>query len=112
MPYWFFPPETEQGRQTLAGAGQDGSRLPVMHFHSDTVLVDPSNAEVVEELGMTVRPGTPSCDVLVLGAGPAGLAAAVNAASEGLHTIVVEPEVPGLAPPTSLKCAPHTEELK
>jgi thioredoxin reductase (NADPH) len=95
VPYWFFAPDSDRGRQALAEAGQDGSRLPVMHFHSDTVLVDPSNADVVEELGMTIRPSTTTCDVLVLGAGPAGLAAAVNAASEGLHTMVVEPEVPG-----------------
>ena len=95
VPYWFFEPESEQGRRALRDADEDGSRLPVMHFYSGTVLVDPSNADVVEELGMTVRPSTTSCDVLVLGAGPAGLAAAVYAASEGLQTMVVEPEVPG-----------------
>ena len=95
VPYWFFEPESEQGRRALADADADGSRLPVMHFYSGAVLVDPSNAAVIEELGMTVRPSTTSCDVLVLGAGPAGLAAAVYAASEGLQTMVVEPEVPG-----------------
>jgi thioredoxin reductase (NADPH) len=57
--------------------------------------VDPSDADVIEELGMSIRPSSTSCDVLVLGAGPAGLATAVYAASEGLHTMVVEPEVPG-----------------
>ena len=95
VPYWFFEPESEQGRRALTEAGADGSRLPVMHFYSGAVLVDPSNLDVIEELGMTVRPSTTSCDVLVLGAGPAGLAAAVYAASEGLRTMVVEPEVPG-----------------
>ena len=66
-----------------------------MLFYSGNILVDPSNADVIEELGMTIRPSSTSCDLVVLGAGPAGLAAAVYAASEGLRTMVVEPEVPG-----------------
>jgi len=95
VPYWCYEPDTEAGRSTLAGAGADGARLPVMIFYSGTVLIDPSNTDVIEELGMTIRPSSQSCDVMVLGAGPAGLAAAVYAASEGLHTMVVEPEVAG-----------------
>ena len=95
VPFWFHEPETEAGRQALAEAGEDGTRLPVMLFYSGTILVDPSNADVIEELGMTIRPSSTSCDLVVLGAGPAGLAAAVYAASEGLRTMVVEPEVPG-----------------
>ena len=95
VPYWFYEPESEAGRTALAEAGEDGTRLPVMLFYSGTILIDPSNTDVISELGMTIRPPSPSCDVMVLGAGPAGLAAAVYAASEGLHTMVVEPEVPG-----------------
>jgi thioredoxin reductase (NADPH) len=95
VPYWFFSPETEAGRQVLADAGEDGARLPVMLFYSGSVLVDPSNADVVHVLGVNTSPPTTSCDVLVVGAGPAGLAAAVYAASEGLDTMVVEPEIPG-----------------
>ncbi|HZA71385.1 MAG TPA: FAD-dependent oxidoreductase [Propionibacteriaceae bacterium] len=95
VPYWFFSPETEAGRQVLAEAGEDGTRLPVMLFHSGAVLVDPTNADVVDVLGVSTSPPTTTCDVLVVGAGPAGLAAAVYAASEGLHTMVVEPEIPG-----------------
>jgi thioredoxin reductase (NADPH) len=95
VPFWFHEPETDAGRQALAEAGQDSTRLPVMLFYSGNILVDPSNADVIEELGMTIRPSSTSCDLLVLGAGPAGLAAAVYAASEGLRTMVIEPEVPG-----------------
>jgi thioredoxin reductase (NADPH) len=95
VPFWFHEPETVAGRQALAEANEDGSRLPVMLFYSGTILVDPSNADVIEELGMTIRPSSTTCDLVVLGAGPAGLAAAVYAASEGLQTMVVEPEVPG-----------------
>ncbi len=95
VPYWFFAPGTEAGRQVLAEAGQDGTRLPVMLFYSGTVLADPTNADVVDVLGVNTSPPTGTCDVLVVGAGPAGLAAAVYAASEGLDTMVVEPEIPG-----------------
>jgi thioredoxin reductase (NADPH) len=95
VPYWFYEPGSEDGRQALAEAGEDGTRLPVILFYTGTVLIDPSNADVVEELGVNIRPPTTTCDVVVVGAGPAGLAAAVYAASEGLHTMVVEPEIPG-----------------
>jgi thioredoxin reductase (NADPH) len=95
VPFWFHEPETEAGRHAIAEAGEDGTRLPVMLFYSGNILVDPSNADVIEELGMTIRPTSTSCDLVVLGAGPAGLAGAVYAASEGLRTMVVEPEVPG-----------------
>jgi thioredoxin reductase (NADPH) len=95
VPFWFHEPETEAGRQALAETGEHGTRLPVMLFYSGNILVDPSNADVIEELGMTIRPTSTSRDLVVLGAGPAGLAAAVYAASEGRRTMVVEPEVPG-----------------
>jgi thioredoxin reductase (NADPH) len=95
VPFWFYEPGTEDGRQVLAEAGEDGSRLPVLLFYTGAVLIDPSNADVIKELGMSIHPTTDACDVLVVGAGPAGLAAAVYAASEGLHTMVVEPEIPG-----------------
>jgi thioredoxin reductase (NADPH) len=95
VPYWFYAPDTEPGRQVLAEAGADGTRLPVMVFYRGDILVDPSNADVVEVLGVNSTPPTTSCDVVVVGGGPAGLAAAVYAASEGLQTMIVEPEIPG-----------------
>jgi thioredoxin reductase (NADPH) len=95
VPYWFYELGTEDGRQALAEAGEDGSRLPVLLFYTGAVLIEPTNADVIKELGMNIKPPTATCDVLVVGAGPAGLAAAVYSASEGLHTMVVEPEIPG-----------------
>ncbi|MEO7943708.1 MAG: NAD(P)/FAD-dependent oxidoreductase [Marmoricola sp.] len=59
------------------------------------MLVDSDLAEVWRALGMQTRVGVESCDVVVIGAGPAGLASAVYAASEGLETLIVEPSVPG-----------------
>jgi thioredoxin reductase (NADPH) len=95
IPYGFYPDDSDGGRRLLEEAGEDGSRLPVVVFRRGTVLVDPSYAELVAELGLQTRPAAGGCDLLIVGAGPAGLAAAVYAASEGLQTRVLEPSVPG-----------------
>jgi thioredoxin reductase (NADPH) len=95
MPYRFYPHDSQAGRQLLREAGQDGSRLPVVIFRTGQVLADPSHAELTEFLGAAIRPAATSYDVAIVGAGPAGLAAAVAAASEGLATLVLEPEVFG-----------------
>jgi thioredoxin reductase (NADPH) len=95
MPYRFYPHDSPEGIRLLGEAGQDGSRLPVMIFRTGRVLVDPSHADLIALLGAAVRPAATGYDVAIVGAGPAGLAAAVSAASEGLATLVVEPEVFG-----------------
>ena len=95
LPFWFHDPDSPAGIQLLAEVGADGSRLPVLRFHTGTVLVDPVLAQVWEALGMGTRVDVGSCDLAVVGAGPAGLASAVYAASEGLDTLVLEPSVPG-----------------
>ncbi|HYA51523.1 MAG TPA: FAD-dependent oxidoreductase [Streptosporangiaceae bacterium] len=95
MPYRFYPHDSPEGIRLLDEAGQDGSRLPVMIYRTGRVLVDPSHAELIELLGAAVGPVATGYDVAIVGAGPAGLAAAVAAASEGLATLVVEPEVFG-----------------
>jgi thioredoxin reductase (NADPH) len=95
IPYGFYPDDSVGGRRLLEEAGEDGTRLPVMVFRRGMVLVDPSHAELVAALGLQTHPASGGCDVLVVGAGPAGLAAAVYAASEGLQTRVLEPSVPG-----------------
>jgi thioredoxin reductase (NADPH) len=95
IPYGFYPDDSEDGRRLLEEAGEDGARLPVVVFRRGTVLVDPSHTELVAALGLQTRPATGGCDVLIVGAGPAGLAAAVYAASEGLQTRVLEPAIPG-----------------
>jgi thioredoxin reductase (NADPH) len=91
----FHPDDSPAGRRLLAEAGVDGSRLPVIVFFDNRVLVDPSHAELFASMGVATSPTIDSCDVIIVGAGPAGLAAAVYAASEGLHTVLVEPVIPG-----------------
>ena len=95
IPHGWYLADSQAGRELLQEAGQDGSRLPVVVFHSGRVFVDPSNAELAEGLGFGTRPAAATYDLVIVGAGPAGLAAAVYAASEGLQTLVVEPRVVG-----------------
>jgi thioredoxin reductase (NADPH) len=84
-------PDAPQGRELLAQAGEDGSRLPVAVYHSGRVQVRPSLTDIVEALGVPTRPRRRHYDLAVVGAGPAGLSAAVCSASEGLHTLLLEP---------------------
>jgi thioredoxin reductase (NADPH) len=94
IPHGFYVAESEQGKRLLRHAGLDGSRLPALILLDGHVLVAPSNANISDALGasnLEERTG----DLAIVGAGPAGLAAAVYAASEGLSTIVVEREAIG-----------------
>jgi thioredoxin reductase (NADPH) len=86
-----FAPDAPQGRELLAQAGEDGTRLPVAVYHTGVVQVCPSLADIVEALGVPTRPRRSQYDLTVVGAGPAGLSAAVCSASEGLHTLLLEP---------------------
>jgi thioredoxin reductase (NADPH) len=95
IPYGFYQDDSEAGRRLLEEVGEDGSRLPVVVFRRGLVLLDPSRAELAEAFGMRTRAPGGGCDLLIVGAGPAGLAAAVYGASEGLQTLVLEPSLPG-----------------
>jgi thioredoxin reductase (NADPH) len=95
VPFGFYPDDSLDGRRLLSQAGEDGSRLPVVLFRRGAVLVDPTHAQLTAALGMRTSPAPGRCDVLIVGAGPAGLAAAVYAASEGFAVQVLEPAVPG-----------------
>jgi thioredoxin reductase (NADPH) len=95
VPYGFLPADSEQGRALLEQVGAATERLPVMVTFGGLVLSDPSVAEVAEALSAPTRPAAAAYDVTVVGAGPAGLAAAVYGASEGLGTALLEPEATG-----------------
>jgi thioredoxin reductase (NADPH) len=95
MPFGFYPDDSPDGRRLLEQAGEDGRRLPVLLLRRGRALVDPTHAELTRALGLRTTPAGGGCDVLIVGAGPAGLAAAVYAASEGFAAQVLEPAVPG-----------------
>jgi thioredoxin reductase (NADPH) len=95
VPFRFYERDSDEGRALLRETGRSSPRLPVVALYTGTVLEDPTDAELIGAMGMKTRPSASTCDVAVLGAGPAGLAAAVYASSEGLDTLVLEPEIPG-----------------
>jgi thioredoxin reductase (NADPH) len=95
IPHGWYQVTSAAGRRLLEETGQDGSKLPVVVFHSGQVFVDPSDAELAEALGYRTQPPARAYDLAIVGAGPAGLAASVYAASEGLDTLVLEPQVVG-----------------
>jgi thioredoxin reductase (NADPH) len=95
VPFGFYAAESDEGQRLLAKHGLDASRLPVAIFFDGRVLVDPDDGTLASAFGVRIRPEAERYDVAIVGAGPAGLAAAVYAASEGLRTVVIEPQALG-----------------
>ena len=85
-------PET---KRLLEALGPDASSLPVVLFPDGTKLLEGVPAEVAQRVGLRTRAQTSFYDLAIAGGGPAGLAAAVYGASEGLHTVMIEREAPG-----------------
>src|SRR5687767_9640261 len=84
-----------EARELLAVAGVPADRLPVALMEDGEVLERPTVLELAERLGVAGRPASDHYDLVIVGGGPAGLAAAVYGASEGLRTVMVEREAPG-----------------
>jgi thioredoxin reductase (NADPH) len=95
VPFRFTAAHSQPGRRLLRDNDLDPARLPVMIRHDGYTMVEPTPAQIVEAVGGTTHSGISQCDVAIVGAGPAGLAAAVYAASEGLQTVVLEETVSG-----------------
>jgi thioredoxin reductase (NADPH) len=91
--YEFCAHDCDEGRRLLGEAGHSGA-LPAVIFRQHC-LADPSDAEIARMLGAGTHPAGDLYDLVVIGAGPAGLAAAVYGASDGLRTLVVERQVAG-----------------
>ena len=101
IPHVFYPVDSEEGRGLLARWDMTSARLPVVIVFDRLPLVNPSNAEItdafemISPFGVNTLPDVRNFDLVIVGAGPAGLAAAVYGASEGLRTVVVERETFG-----------------
>lgn len=95
MPYSFYDVDSVEGRSLLEELGQDGTSLPVMVRNDGRVLIQPSDAELIESIGGGTKLEDELYDLAIVGAGPAGLAAAVYAASDGLSTVVLEQKISG-----------------
>ncbi|HTE59461.1 MAG TPA: NAD(P)/FAD-dependent oxidoreductase, partial [Solirubrobacteraceae bacterium] len=89
IPHSFCLADSSDGRALVAEAGE-GARLPIVVFPDGTVLTDPSNADIAKAAGSPVSPERMDFDLVIVGAGPAGLSAAVYGASEGFSTLVVD----------------------
>ncbi len=95
IPYGFYPSGRDMARQLLNEAHVDGDHLPVMIRHDGQVFVDPTMSDVAHAIGVNVTNDVDACEVTIVGAGPAGLTAAVYAASEGLDTVLLEKAISG-----------------
>ena len=81
--------------RTIAAHREGLNRLPVVLLTDGATLVDPSQGELADQLGLRTHSDTSSFDLAIVGGGPAGLAAGVYGASEGLKTVIVERRAPG-----------------
>jgi thioredoxin reductase (NADPH) len=95
VPYRWLSSEEPEGRRLLTAAGVDVTRIPLVVTPEGDYLVDPSMGELAARVGLSTTPTTDFYDVVIVGGGPAGLGAAVYAASEGLRTVLVERQATG-----------------
>ncbi len=96
VPYqWLDIESSPEAQGLIKNADLDVSLLPLLLFQDGSSLIQPTNAEIAEKIGLKTRATMPFYDLIIVGSGPAGLAAAVYGASEGLHTVLIEREAPG-----------------
>ena len=96
VPYLFRDYEANEKAKARADElGIGPERLPLLLFGDGTWLADPTDQALAEQVGLSTEAESPYYDLIIVGAGPAGLAAAVYGASEGLRTVLIEKEAPG-----------------
>ena len=96
IPYQWLDIEKDTGaRQLVEGVSSEKTRLPVVFFPDGKTLLQPDLKELAEKVGLQTRAALPFYDIVVAGSGPAGLAAAVYAGSEGYRCLVIERSAPG-----------------
>lgn len=100
IPYQWLDVETESEAKELVETAEKASKgeppqLPLVFLTDGTWLADPSRHELAEKIGFKTQAERPFYDLIIVGGGPSGLAAAVYGASEGLRTLLIEGEAPG-----------------
>ena len=96
VPYvWLDPEQNTEAVELLTRFQLDDRKLPVVLFGDGTSLVQPGQMELAAKIGLRTQATKEFYDLVIVGAGLAGLAAAVYGASEGLRTLVIEEEAPG-----------------
>ena len=96
IPYmWLNVEESDEAKKLIAIAGDPKPELPYLLFPDGSSLSKPENRKIAERVGLQTIATQPLYDLVIVGGGPAGLAAAVYGASEGLKTLVIEQQAPG-----------------
>lgn len=97
VPYQWMDIELDAEAAQLVKYAEAGERqtLPLVLFPDGTQILQPSNLQIAEKIGLKTQAERPFYDLVIVGGGPAGLAAAVYGASEGLSTVMIEREAPG-----------------
>ena len=104
IPYrWYDIERDAEARTLVEGVPNEHHQLPVLFFGDGSVLIKPDNRELAEKVGLRTQATTDFYDLIVIGAGPAGLGAAVYGASEGLKTLMIDKSATGGQAGTSSK---------
>jgi len=96
IPYqWLDIEQDAEARALVEAVNKEQRRLPVLFFPDGSTLIDPNITTVAEKIGLRTQATQPFYDLIIVGAGPAGLAGAVYGASEGLRTLLIDKETTG-----------------
>ena len=96
IPYQWLDIEKDKEVETLVDAVNQGDhRLPVVFFPDGSTMIEPSILDLAKMIGLHTKAAKPFYDLIIIGGGPAGLAAAVYGGSEGLQTVMIEKEATG-----------------
>lgn len=95
IPYQWLDIEKDSNARKLVENVSPEIKLPVIFFPDDKVLIEPDLKQLADKVGLQTQAGLPFYDIIIIGSGPAGLAAAVYAGSEGYKCLVIEKAAPG-----------------
>jgi thioredoxin reductase (NADPH) len=92
---WLDIEHDKEAREMVESVSNENLKLPVVFFPDGTLMIEPDITSIAEKTGLSTKATHPFYDLIIVGAGPAGLAAGVYGASEGLHTLLIDKETTG-----------------